>query len=276
MKIIRNIGSERVVDEVRGAQAPVQSIDVMSQSFSLNAFTELSGLLESAERCRLLLAETDIANDLFGGASDIGYRATLQNRWRASTAANWLQKTADVRLAPSNLPQSLIVMRSSNALQALLGTCSFSTEGLGLTPSAGIGLVQSSENSDEAAAFADWFQWNWERLGAGDSAKAKLSAILSEAGSHRAPSLVYFQTLYTLFKELGDELDEEEAVNDQAGIPYSGYPCLIVQPSYPSRAAVLAFVEPRVPRCRRKADAARASFDARRALMYQCLRLAGS
>ena len=75
---------------------------------------------------------------------------------------------------------------------------------------------------------------------------------------------------------LGDELDEEEAINDQAGIPYSGYPCLIVQPSYPSRAAVLAFVEPRVPRCRRKADAARASFDARRALMYQCLRLAGS
>jgi len=218
MKIIRNIGSERVVDEVRGAQAPVQSIDVMSQSFSLNAFTELSGLLESAERCRLLLAETDIANDLFGGASDIGYRATLQNRWRASTAANWLQKTADVRLAPSNLPQSLIVMRSSNALQALLGTCSFSTEGLGLTPSAGIGLVQSSENSDEAAAFADWFQWNWERLGAGDSAKAKLSAILSEAGSHRAPSLVYFQTLYTLFKELGDELDEERIIKSATGI----------------------------------------------------------
>ena len=75
---------------------------------------------------------------------------------------------------------------------------------------------------------------------------------------------------------LGDELDQEEAINDQAGIPYSGYPCVVVQPSYRSRPVILAFVERRVPSCRRKADAARVSFDARRALMYQCLRLGGA
>jgi len=75
---------------------------------------------------------------------------------------------------------------------------------------------------------------------------------------------------------LGDELDEEEAINDQAGIPYSGYPCVVVQPSYPSRAVVLRFIEARAPSCRRKADAARTSFDARRTLMQQCLRVPGS
>jgi hypothetical protein len=109
---------------------------------------------------------------------------------------------------------------------------------------------------------------------AGEAVMVELARLANRAIRYRQPGLAL--ELQRAGDRLGDELDEEEAINDQAGIPYSGYPCLVVQPSYPSRAAILAFVERRVPGCRRKADAARASFDARRALMYQCLRLAGS
>jgi hypothetical protein len=109
---------------------------------------------------------------------------------------------------------------------------------------------------------------------AGEAVMVELARLANRAIRYRQPGLAL--ELQRAGDRLGDELDEEEAINDQAGIPYSGYPCLVVQPSYPSRAAILAFVERRVAGCRRKADAARASFDARRALMYQCLRLAGS
>lgn len=109
---------------------------------------------------------------------------------------------------------------------------------------------------------------------AGEAVMVELARLANRAIRYRQPGLAL--ELQRAGDRLGDELDEEEAINDQAGIPYNGYPCLVVQPSYPSRAAILAFVERRVPGCRRKADAARASFDARRALMYQCLRLAGS
>src|SRR5262245_13358704 len=109
---------------------------------------------------------------------------------------------------------------------------------------------------------------------AGEAIMVELARLSNRAIRYHQPGLAL--ELQRAGDRLGDELDEEEAINDQAGIPYSGYPCLVVQPSYPSRAAVLAFIEPRMPRCRRKADAARASFDARRTLMYQCLRLAGS
>jgi hypothetical protein len=109
---------------------------------------------------------------------------------------------------------------------------------------------------------------------AGEAVMVELARLANRAIRYHQPGLAL--ELQRAGDRLGDELDEEEAINDQAGIPYSGYPCLVVQPSYPSRAAILAFVERRVPGCRRKADAARASFDARRALMYQCLRLAGS
>jgi hypothetical protein len=108
---------------------------------------------------------------------------------------------------------------------------------------------------------------------AGEAIMVELARLANRAIRYHQPGLAL--ELQRAGDRLGDELDEEEAINDQAGIPYNGYPCLVVQSSYPSRAVVLALIERRVPLCRRKADAARASFDARRALMYQCLRVAG-
>jgi hypothetical protein len=105
-------------------------------------------------------------------------------------------------------------------------------------------------------------------------------AVLVELARLANRAIRYHQLALALELEraadrLSDELDEEEAVNDQAGVPYSVYPCP-VPAAYPPRAVVLRFIEPRMPTCRRKADAARASFDARRTLMQQCLRVPGS
>src|SRR5262249_38053767 len=106
-------------------------------------------------------------------------------------------------------------------------------------------------------------------------------AVMVELARLSHPAIRYHQSGLALEVQraadrLGDELDEEEAINDQAGIPYSGYPCLVVQSSYPSRPLVLRFIEARAPSCRRKADAARASFDARRTLLTQCLRVSAA
>jgi hypothetical protein len=109
---------------------------------------------------------------------------------------------------------------------------------------------------------------------AGETAMVELARLSNRAIRYRQPGLAL--QLQRTADRLSDELDEEEAINDQAGIPYSGYPCLVIQSSYPSRAVVLRFIKPRVPACRSKADAAKTSFDARRALMQQCLRVAGT
>jgi hypothetical protein len=109
---------------------------------------------------------------------------------------------------------------------------------------------------------------------AGEGAMVELARLANRAIRYRQLGLAL--ELQRAADRLSDELDEEEAINDQAGIPYSGYPCLVVQSSYPSRAVVLRFIEPRMPTCRRKADVARVSFDARRTLMQQCLRVPGS
>jgi len=108
---------------------------------------------------------------------------------------------------------------------------------------------------------------------AGEAALKELARLASRAILYRQPGLAL--RLQGAGDALSDELDEEEEINQQADIPYTVYPCPVPAAPYPARAIAVRVVEQRMPACRRKADALRLSFDARRRLMQQCLRRPG-
>jgi hypothetical protein len=108
---------------------------------------------------------------------------------------------------------------------------------------------------------------------AGEATLKELARLASRAILYRQPGLAL--RLQGAGDALSDELDEEEEINQQADIPYTVYPCPVPAAPYPARAIAVRVVEQRMPACRRKADALRLSFDARRRLMQQCLRRPG-
>ena len=81
-----------------------------------------------------------------------------------------------------------------------------------------MGLVQASDTAEEASAFAEWFRSSWDGIKLNLEAKEGLVGTLTEAASQRAPSLVYFQILFQLFKDLGDQIDEERIIKSATGI----------------------------------------------------------
>jgi len=101
----------------------------------------------------------------------------------------------------------------------------------------------------------------------GEAVLKQLSRLASRAILYRAPGLALS------LQQAGDH--EEEEVNSQSGIHYTFYPCPVPAP-YPPRAPVLRILDAKAPACRRRADALRVSFDARRALMQRCLRIPGT
>jgi hypothetical protein len=220
MRLLRNSGTDRGIDLLRDWLIPGTRIDLVSPSFSLWAFAELKDALDRVDRCRLLLGDPNsIASSFLGGDNDVAFRAQLQARWLARTTADWIAKKAEIRNARRTPPQSLI-FAYGNALpsKAIVGTCSFTSEGLGLTPSGRLGLIQATDSDTDAASFADWFEANWNDLRAEQEAKISFLAALEDMASQRAPSVVYFQILYQMFKDLGDELDEERIIKSATGI----------------------------------------------------------
>ena len=99
-----------------------------------------------------------------------------------------------------------------------MGNCSFTTDGIGLTPGNQFGLIQCSESAAESAMFGMWFETLWNSLPATPAAKDDLLARLQELVEHKAPSLIYFQILFQLVKDLGGELDDERIVKSATGI----------------------------------------------------------
>ena len=220
MKIIKNIGNDRVYDELRPSLAAPASLDLASPVFSLFAYAELRELLDKLDACRVVLQGTDGDLGLTGSDTDRTFRNRLNVHWLARECAAWIKKKVELRGAPGALPQSLLIAsKADSALtRAITGNCSFSTEGLGITPGNQFSLIQCSEGPDEAAIFSAWFISIWNALPANEQHKNAFLARLQELANPKPASLIYYQTLFQIFKNLGDELDEERIIKSATGI----------------------------------------------------------
>jgi hypothetical protein len=125
-----------------------------------------------------------------------------------------------VRQALGPIPQGTFVLRDGglNPVQVLLGTLSFSTEGLGLAPGNPMSLIQASESPAEAAMLSQWFDMHWSSLADKDGAKDAVIAAVQELAAQREPSLVYALCLHHLFGSRDDDMDEDRIVKAATGI----------------------------------------------------------
>lgn len=88
MKLIRNSGNDRVIDDLRQCLTLQGTLDVASPAFSLFAFAELRERLAHLAKCRLVIPDLmthDLA--LLGTDADRASRNRLQVRGLAQQCA---------------------------------------------------------------------------------------------------------------------------------------------------------------------------------------------
>lgn len=220
MKLLRNTGTERVFDLVRPWLAQGNELDVVTSSLSLFAYAEILGELGNLRSTRLLLPGEAADLGLLGGDADRGARNRLQSHWLARRCAAWLEEKVELRRALGPVPQGTLVVRDGTGRpqQAVLGSFSFSTDGLGITPGNPLNLIQASESPDESSLLSQWFDAHWTALETLSSQKAKLIETLNRLAAHQEPLRVYALALFHIFRDRGDDMDEERIVKSATGI----------------------------------------------------------
>ena len=221
MKLVKNTGTDRVIDELRKSLVAPSCLDFASSEFSLFAYAELRDLLDKLDTCRIVLPNAAGEElGLTGSNADRAFRNRLQLRWLARECGTWIKRKAELRIAPGRLPQSILIggVPESEKQRVITGNCAFTTEGLGITPGNQFGLIQCSEKPEESAVLGSWFTSLWSALPASDQQKTAFLSLLQELADSKAPSLVYYLTLFQVFKDMGDELDEERIVKSATGI----------------------------------------------------------
>lgn len=224
MKLIHNTGADRVIDLMRPHLKHGNRLGCVTPSFSLFAFAELRDALTALERVQLVLPPGDTELGFLGVEGDRAARNRLQVRWLANQCGKWIGDKVDLRRAAGPVPQGAAVIRNGQEQpeQVVLGSFAFSTDGLGLTPGNPLSLIQASESADEAAQLARWFDHQWSALRTHSADASSGREVLLEAlrtiGEHRDPFSLYALILHHLFRDSGDEMDEERIVKSATGI----------------------------------------------------------
>ena len=221
MRLIANLGDERVIDEIRGGLTEKCELDIATPGFSLFAFAELRPLLDRIQSCRIVTSGNDhAAASLLGDDSDRTFRNRLQVPWLARRCREWIEKKADVRSLSTLLPQCVLRTKDSNKgeQKVITGSCAFTTSGLGLIASNQFGLVQVAERADECEMLAGWFNKLWQSATNSPETKQRLLDQLQAIYEPRSPESVYYSILFQVFTQLGQEVDEERIVKSATGI----------------------------------------------------------
>jgi hypothetical protein len=198
-----------------GAAATADILSSDASIFGLEAFQAAVGRPKTS---RLILsASDDPARGLTGGEADRVLRNQLSMRHTAAMQVRWLQD-AEIRLGKGRLPQSAIVLRgTSGDGLAMVGACSITTGGLGLTPADPFSLIHLADG-DEIENLAGWFEDQWRSMGRSAEGRAQILETLAELARPRSAAEVYHRILDALFSEMGEALDEERIVNSATGI----------------------------------------------------------
>ena len=220
MRIVSNTGTDRVVDLIQTWLRPGHRMDLASEALSLHAFRELADQLFRMANVRLVLPPQEAELSLFGSDADRATRNQLRGCWLANQCADWVEKTTEVCRADRPVPQGAVVLRNGDGSprQAVLGSFSFSTDGLGLAPGNPLNLIQASETSEECQRVGDWFDNQWSAFTEDEATKIAFVDLLRSLAAHRDPYSIYMLILHHLFRAQGEELDEEQVVKSATGI----------------------------------------------------------
>ena len=220
MKIIRNAGTERVIDLVRPRMKVGHRLDAVTPALSLFAFAELMKEAARLDSTRLLLPQEGMDLASLGGEHDRAARNQLRTRWLAKRFAEWLTTRVEVRRAVGSVPQSAMVLRDTRGhpQQVVLGSFAFSTEGLGTTPGNPLSLIQASETEEESQLLSQWFDVQWAALQAQPEAVQRLVDHFQSLAAHQDPASIYARVLYQLFANQDEQMDEDRIVKSATGI----------------------------------------------------------
>ncbi len=220
MRLVENRANDRVSDILEAHLQRGSRLHIATSEFSIFAYGALQTALHRVDRCQVTLpTNVSEASQLIGTAADRAARNQLQTRWLASGVVRWLESKVVVKWSRGPIPQpSIIVSDEKEPRVALMGNCSFTTEGLGLVPGPDFAMVQAFEGAAEARTLDQWFQRLWAGLPHDETAKTSLLAVLGELVAPPPPARVYHQVLRAVFEGQGEDLDEDRVIRSGTGI----------------------------------------------------------
>jgi len=203
-------------------------LSMLSNLFSIYGYEPLWRELRKVAVARILLPmDTSLGGvnttfrilGLAGTEADRRFRNTLNITQVARKCAEWLERKAEVRTIAMPVPQNLFHVANNNGnTVAIHGSSPFTSSGLGFTPSPGYEMNTCCTTPAETNSLLAWFDGIWNNSEVVWDVKGVVISQLRELFDSKSPDLIYFLTLYNIFRDFLGELEEDNIIKTRTGI----------------------------------------------------------
>lgn len=242
-KILDNKLHGRVIDELRQGIHPKAKLSVISAYFTIYAYEELKQELSQIDELRFIftipsyikqesdfqrefyIAHREFCNQLSGNEFELKLRNKLTQSAIAKDCAKWLRKKVKIKSYRKNNPAQmrLAYVENTDPEQdiAIQGTVDFSSDGLGITPSARNDANTCMYGRNMSQGFLQLFEGIWNNPTMVEDVTEKVLSEMEVLYKENTPEAIYFIILYHIFEAYLGELTEDTIIKSKTGIKES-------------------------------------------------------
>lgn len=242
-KILDNKQQGRVIDELRLGLRPGAKLSVISAYFTIYAYEALKKELSCIEEMRFIfttpsyikqksdfqrefyIAHREMGNCLSGNDFELKLRNKLTQSAIAKECAEWLRQKVRIKsyreTNPAQMRLAYVEVANPEEDIAIQGTVDFSSDGLGLTPSARNDANTCLYGRTMTQGLLMLFDGIWNNPAAVEDVTEKVLSEMEVLYKENTPEAIYFITLYHIFEAYLGELTEETIIKTKTGIKES-------------------------------------------------------
>ncbi|KMP10603.1 helicase [Candidatus Nitromaritima sp. SCGC AAA799-C22] len=198
------------------------ALSILSGFFSIYGYSILQKELSKAKKVRLLLSkwQEHALHDLTGTSSELRFKNRLDQHHLAKECASWLSQSVEPKayLGTTGIGQNLYLVSGGNGSSlAIQGSSNFTASGLGEAKSDSYEMNMAVDDSQGVNQLISWFDTLWNDGQSVRPIKDELIKHLEFIASDKPGNLIYFLTLFNLFKDYLEDIDEESIIRSKTG-----------------------------------------------------------
>lgn len=227
----------RVADVLETEIRQGAKLSVISAYFTMYAYEKLKDALGGIESLRFLFVEPTFTTEVEEsrefiikkkqrerGVSGNEYEIRLRNELTQSTiareCAEWIRSRVEFRsLKKSDVSRARAIhIKNQDKSSMVQGTLDFTSAGLGYSPSRTLEMNVFSDDTAATEQLLSWFDEIWSDPSMTEVVTEEVLHSMETVYKENSPQFLYFVTLYNIFREYLEDINEENIVKTKTGI----------------------------------------------------------
>lgn len=219
-KSVSNVGNDTVAKLLKEKFNKTSKISIASAYFTIYAYYELKKELNKIDNFRFIFTTgNNYIEKLSGNESERIFKTNLNQAAIARECAEWIKSKALFKSTKlQDCMQKSCNIQYKNDISLIVGNLDFTSSSLGTRPSQIPVFNSYTSDYSFSKGYLDNFNSIWANKTLTEEVTNEVMDSLEGMYKDNTPEFVYYVTLYNIFSDSIDELDEDKIIKSNTGI----------------------------------------------------------